>query len=90
MLSGVLMLHHSMSSLYTVSAVCYVPAVGVGGRRELKPSQVRQAGVDQLCDTATSRGLTPKGGVTSSTPCLLVAQKPWPLLCVCVFLYVCI
>lgn len=51
-----------------MSAVCYVPAVGVGGRTELQPSQARQAGLDQLCDTATSAGLTPEGGVTSSTP----------------------
>lgn len=65
----------------------------VGGRTGLEPSRVRQAGVDQLCDTATSWGwgggcLTPKGGVTSSTPWSAghtrTTDLPSSCVCVCV------
>lgn len=66
-----------------------MPAVGVGGRTELEPSQARQAGVDQLCDTATPGASRPREGSQVQLPRLLVTQEPGasPLcVCVCVWL----
>lgn len=80
--SGALTLHHSMSSCSAAVrhwAVQWVLCVmcqlweWVGRRCS---SQARQAGVDQLCDTATPRASRPREGSQVQLPRLLGTQEP--------------
>lgn len=85
---GILMLPHSMSSCSAAVrrwAVQWVLCVMCQlwewvGRQS--SSQARQAGVDQLCDTATPEASRPREGSQVQLPRLLGAQEPWPSLCV--------
>lgn len=80
----------SSAGLYSECCVlCASCGSGWADGAQAKPSQVRQAGVDQRCDTATSGGLTPKGGVTSSTPSS-AGHTGTPASPLCVCLCVCV
>lgn len=58
------------------AAVCRVPAAGVGGRTELRPSQASRAAADKLSYWNLRGPRPPREGSQVQLPRLLVTQEP--------------